>query len=46
MKKYDTPKLILSKYELNKDIAALEVNSAVDFDNGTTDKESFENLFG
>lgn len=45
MKKYEIPEIVLSKYELDKSIAALEATSAVDFDNGNSDKDSFENLF-
>ena len=46
MKKYISPEFFLTYYEVDKDIAALEVNSAVDFDNGAADKDTFENLFG
>ena len=45
MKKYLIPEITLSTYEVDKDIAALEVNSEVDFDNGAADKDTFENLF-
>ena len=46
MKKYQSPEVILFKLELDKNIASLELTSSVDFDNGSADKDSFENLFG
>lgn len=46
MKKYESPDISLFKLQLNKSIATLEVTSAVDFDNGSADKDTFENLFG
>ena len=46
MKKYESPEMVLFNMILNNSIANLEVTSSVDFDNGSADKDSFENLFG
>ena len=46
MKKYQSPDILLFKLEIDQSIANLEQSSSVDFDNGSADKDSFENLFG
>ena len=45
MKKYTNPELLLAKYEVDESIAALGVSNQYD-DTDTTDKDSWDNMFG